>query len=488
MNPASTVLIVDDDVAVRLRLADLLQRAGPFAVHEAVDGPTGLAAAAALRPDLILLDVMMPGMTGYEVCAALRRDAATREIPVIMLSAAEESEAMLAALEAGADDFLRKPFFAPELRAKVQTITRLNRFRALAGERDRFRWLLDHSLEPLIIADARGALVYANERAREAFALGDETGVDVAAAIGRHYRAEPADAWAAWRELRLAPGEGFAIFHPETDQVATRWFEVEVQALDAQASETLLKFTNRSGFVRHELETFAFQHFISHKIRTPLNGLAPVLAFLAASEDSVLPAPASELLEIARRSAERLEHTLTHILSYHAAVFAPISQQIELERVPLAEVISRAAEAGGLDRQVRVTGERVDCAPPLFEVVLTELFENYAKFSAAPQVGLEVSVARVADRWELKVFAPGPGLPPEVLARLGRPYSQLEKKFTGEVPGIGLGLATVRLLLHSVGGDIRFTNHPEIPGLVSTVVVPLTFLPFAPDHASDRRH
>ena len=352
MKPASHVLVIDDDLAVRLRIGDLLRKQGEFVLHEAADGPTGLATATELRPDLILLDIMMPGMTGYEVCTALRQQDATREVPIIVLSAAEESQAMVAALEAGADDFLRKPFYAPELRAKVRTITRLNRARALASERDRFRWLLDHSLEPLVIADDKGALLYANSRAREVFALGDRLGVDVATAISRHFRAEPADAWAAWRELRLPAGEAFAIFQPETEQVAARWYQVELHALDATASQTLIKFTNRSGLVRHELETFAFQHLIAHKIRTPLNGLAPILGFLASTEAGNLPADVADLLNLARESAVRLERTLTGILAHHAAMFAPGPRHTAAERRPLAPAIIEAAEAAGLAGRV----------------------------------------------------------------------------------------------------------------------------------------
>lgn len=489
MSRRSNILVVDDDLAVRLRVGDLLRSAGDFTVNEAGDGRSGLALAMELKPDLVLLDIMMPGMTGLEVCAALRARSETREVPIIILSAAEESEAMLAALEAGADDFLRKPFYAPELRAKVQTITRLNRARALAGERDRFRWLLDHSLEPLVIADGKGALLYANSRARELFDLGEETGIDVVTAISRHYRAEPADAWAAWRELRLPPGEPFAIFQPETEQVGARWYQVELHALDAESSQVLIKFTNRSGMVRHELETFTFQHLISHKIRTPLNGLAPILSFLSSADRERLPEDVSALLDLAHQSAERLERTLTGVLSYHAAVFAPLDGTALQPRQSLIHTIAEAAETSGLKGRVTFSGpSRLTCTPELMEVVLGELFENYTKFSDAGEAGLEVALSWEHSRWELRLFAPGKGLPPDVLARLARPYGQLESKFTGEVPGIGLGLATVRLLLRSRGGDISFENHKRLTGLVTTVSVPRAFFSAETDHAHEQRN
>lgn len=487
MRSTTRVVIVDDDEAVRLRLTDLLTRLGSFSIHEAVDGPAGLALVKAVQPDLILLDIMMPGMTGLEVCAQLRAELATREIPIVVLSAAEESEAMVAALDAGADDFLRKPFFTPELAAKIRTITRLNRYRAISAERDRFRWLLDHSLEPLMLVDHCGRLLFANERAQTVFELGSETGIDIVSALSRRYQAEPPGAWAAWRELRWPKEESFAIFQLETDQVAARWYTVEFHALDAEASQTLIKFTNRTGAVRHELETYAFQHFISHKIRTPLNGLGPILTFLEATGDFDPESGTGELLKLARESAERLESTLTGILGYHAALFAAErpARRPRLDR-RLADVIASAAESVGLEGLVTVRApERIACAPELAGFVLTEVLDNYAKFSEAKQSGIRISVESEPTRWVLRLHASGAALPAEVLAQLGRPYAQLERAFSGEVPGMGLGLARAKVLLRSHGGDLAFENHPE-GGIVTKIQLTQAFLQILPENADFR--
>lgn len=484
MNRTSHVLVIEDDLAVRLRIGDLLAPCPGLLLHEACDGPSGLAAARQVRPDLILLDIMMPGMTGYEVCAALRADQQTREIPIIVLSAAEESEAIISALEAGADDFLSKPFSAPELKTKIQTITRLNRYRALAGERDRLRWLMDHSLEPLIVADNRGALVHANSRARELFDLDGTSGADIATVIGRHFRAEPADAWAAWRELRLPAGEAFSIYQPDSAQVAARWFSVELHALDGEASQTLLKFTNRTGLVRRELETFTFQHIISHKIRTPLNGILPILTFLTASEQTSLDPDTKDLLRLARESAERLESTLLGILEYQAALFAPRRANSNGGSKFLSDLMASAAATAGLQGRVTLCAPwGAALHPEILEVSLAELLENYAKFSDADSVGVHATLERADTRWELTLFAPGQGLPPDVIAQLGRPYAQLERTFSGEVPGMGLGLAKVRLLLRSIGGDLSFSSHVGSPGLVSHIHLPPAAFQLAAQHA-----
>jgi signal transduction histidine kinase len=124
------ILIVDDHEANRDTLVELLEGQG-YELLEASDGATALKVAAATRPDLVLLDVMMPGVDGYEVCRRLRADPRLAEVPVIIITALDDSASRLTGIEAGADDFMTKPFNRVELRARVRTITRLNRYRRL---------------------------------------------------------------------------------------------------------------------------------------------------------------------------------------------------------------------------------------------------------------------------------------------------------------------------------------------------------------------
>lgn len=471
MTAATRVLIVDDDLAARLRLRDLLERESGYEVVEAVDGYAAVEMIAQSLPDLILLDVMMPGMSGLDVCAQLRQQPRTREVPIIVLSAADESESMIAALDAGADDFLRKPFWAPELRAKVRNVARFNRYRALVQERDRFRWLLDRSQEPIVIADDSGAVTYANTEAKKLFGLNEVLSVDVAEMIGRHFRAEPETAISEWRQ-RAVDGGKFVIVQAETEHVGARWYEVEVQGLENRG-EALVKFTNCSGWVRRDLETFTFQHLIAHKIRTPLNGLGPVLQFIEAMHAESASAELQDLLRLAHGSAKRLEDTLCSVLRYHGAVFSAAPTGGVEKREPLAEVLTRAAQTVEL---TNVTTEGTDHSithPEMMEIVMIELLDNYAKFSRAKTDGLKiVCTTPDATGCEIRITAPGPDLPPDVVARLGRPYWQPERSFTGEVPGIGLGLATVRELLRWRGGDLKLERNEQIGGLESRLVLP----------------
>jgi DNA-binding response OmpR family regulator len=115
------VLVADDDPDIRSLVVLRLERSG-YEVVAAGDGEEALATALERNPDLALLDVMMPKLDGYEVTERLRREDATRHLPVILLTARVQETDIARGLEAGADDYVKKPFSPTELRARVQAV------------------------------------------------------------------------------------------------------------------------------------------------------------------------------------------------------------------------------------------------------------------------------------------------------------------------------------------------------------------------------
>jgi two-component system response regulator RegX3 len=115
------LLIVEDETAIRTGLVDVFTYHG-YAVDVAVDGPSGLAMARSGRYDLILLDVMLPGRNGYDVCEAIRQD--DREQPIIMLTAKSSDTDIIQGLALGADDYVTKPFSVAQLVLRVQAVLR----------------------------------------------------------------------------------------------------------------------------------------------------------------------------------------------------------------------------------------------------------------------------------------------------------------------------------------------------------------------------
>src|SRR5258707_7150414 len=121
--PAKQVLIVEDERPIREMIAFGLKRAG-FEVREAEDCRAARAALADQRPDLVLIDWMLPDMSGLELTRSLKRDRETRELPIIMLTARAEEGDKVAGLEGGADDYVTKPFSPRELLARINAVLR----------------------------------------------------------------------------------------------------------------------------------------------------------------------------------------------------------------------------------------------------------------------------------------------------------------------------------------------------------------------------
>ena len=117
---AKKILVIDDEPKIVEICQDYLIKAG-FEVVHAYDGPTGLAVAQHSQPDLVVLDLMLPGMDGLDVCRELRRES---NVPIIMLTARVEESDKLVGLELGADDYITKPFSPRELVARVRTVLR----------------------------------------------------------------------------------------------------------------------------------------------------------------------------------------------------------------------------------------------------------------------------------------------------------------------------------------------------------------------------
>ena len=128
---AQTILVVEDDPAIAELIRYNLTREG-FQVTLAADGDTALHAAAAQPPDLVVLDWMIPGLSGIEVCRRLRRQPGSKTLPIIMLTARGEEADRVEGLESGADDYMVKPFSPGELAARIRAV--LRRAGANAGD------------------------------------------------------------------------------------------------------------------------------------------------------------------------------------------------------------------------------------------------------------------------------------------------------------------------------------------------------------------
>jgi PAS domain S-box-containing protein len=171
------VLVADDNADMRDYVVRLLSQR--YAIEAVANGALALAAARAHPPDLVLTDVMMPGLDGFALLRELRADPRTRTIPVILLSARAGEESRVEGLDAGADDYLVKPFSARELLARVSTHLEMGRLRRQAAEREqrlraeveesqrRLETLLDNISDGFAMLDRAWRFIYVNQKGSE---------------------------------------------------------------------------------------------------------------------------------------------------------------------------------------------------------------------------------------------------------------------------------------------------------------------------------
>jgi DNA-binding response OmpR family regulator len=475
---SAKILIADDETMMRELLAECLTSA-EMEVIAVSSGPEALEKAAAIVPDLILLDVMMPGMDGFEVCRRLRQEPRLAEVPVILITALNDRESRLQGIEAGADDFVTKPYDSAELMARVKTITRLDRYRRLLAERVKFEWVVENSEAGYVLLDDDHRIVYANPAARIFLGrTGDgrppaETFPELAR---RRYRTEPLEAWSDWP---AASATARYLVRPESAEAGPLWLRLEVLDLPSRHdARRLVRLADETSKIVMKRDMWKFSSLVSHKLRTPLTTIIGGLEVLA---DDLDTAPREELagfIEMATGGAQRLKEEIVRVLD--------TLKVSDLAREPgegfapegLAALVTEvcrdlAIADPSVDVAAAAADRRLAVSPVAFELVLRELLGNAKKFhpKRAPSIAVRAVVA--GRDLHLTVGDDGVHVPPELLARVWVPYFQNEKGFSGSVDGMGLGLSVVASVIWGVGGSCRIHNRENGPGIVVELAIPL---------------
>lgn len=470
----SRILVIDDEVMVHQVIEAVLESEA-YTIITAISSKDGMRLANSELPDVILLDVMLPSIDGYEVCKQLRQSPATCRIPIVMISALSDRASRILGLQAGADDFLTKPIDSIELRIRVKNLVQLNRFRLLHEQDDLISCMLEEFPDGMVICAPNGFMVYANPTARKWLSLAPDkeiSGLSLPELRNSRFKckASPKD--------RL--NEFFCTlekwYQPENAQHPEQILNVRWSPRSLQGKDVIFGFIYDST-EHHSLNRMSliFQNLASHKLRTPLNALSGALEILSIEQPDL---DKNEWFRVASQSTSNLidlsDSLLRHVnpnlrqnfsgsfpVGSFAALIERLAHQLAMTKNPITVIHFRD------DRLALPVNEAG------LEVVFLSFLSNSVRFhpETNPQVEVHLGCSR-NQRIEIKMMDDGIRLSNRQLELLGTPFYQAEKHFTGNISGWGLNLALAIEIIESLDGTLSFYNRDDTPGFVICVDLP----------------
>ena len=466
------VLVADDIEASREALVSQVRALGHLCVACA-SGAQALQLLQDGRPDLLLLDLWMPDMDGFEVTRAVRAQVSNRWLPVIVTSALEGEAHFIDALSRGADDYLTRPVKPDLLAAKLAHYQRVLGLQAsLTRLSQRERLIHEHLPDAVMTLDQDGRLCEANLAARALLAhqtQNEPLGQNLASLLGRDI--------APWlrgdgveHDIELPLGEGSVLPMAVS---SSSW-------QSGSARYCTLVFRDQTERRRIERMKEEFLATVSHELRTPLTSIVGALGLLASGAAGTLTEPASGLLAVAQRNGERLSRLIDDVLDltklegnrlqFHARshALAPlINEALQANQGQAGRHgVALAFDCEAQDARAVVDADR-------FLQIMANLLSNAIKHTPSG-AAVRVRLAGCVDGWRIQVQDSGPGIAAHFRRHLFEKFSQADGSDRRAHGGTGLGLYITRMLVERMGGTIGAEpSHPDQPGACFQVTFPL---------------
>ncbi|HOX36978.1 MAG TPA: hybrid sensor histidine kinase/response regulator [Candidatus Brocadiia bacterium] len=456
--PKGTILVVDD-MPHNARLLRTYLESDGYRVFETHEAEEGVRLALNEVPDVVLLDIMMPRMDGYEVCRILRDSEQTRGVPIVMITALSGIDDKTRALEVGADDFISKPFNRAEILARVKSLMRIRYYQSLLAEKQKMDAIISDMADGIVVMDARWKIKKINKAAKNLLNLSIDVDSepDMMECLGRF-------------ELSIPPLELMALERPVTSfQIIrsdldlplylaaklTRVFDLAGR-IDSMAL-TLRDVTDE--LVSERLQS-DFLSFISHKLRTPVTVIKGFLDLFGKNAYGEIPPKLAEAINRVRNKVDELDSLHEKIITYVNCVSLAPEVNPEASLKAAIEKTWPTVKARYKNKHVELNLEMAEGFDTVaigeehLAILMDALLDNAVKFADKEICRVEIASRPIASMLELEIRDNGPGIPHEMYDRIFSGFYQCESHFSGNVSGLGIGLVVVKKVIDTYKGDV----------------------------------
>jgi two-component system sensor histidine kinase/response regulator len=421
------ILIVEDSPTQAERLRRLIQSKS-YRVRVASNGRLALALLREHRPHLVLSDIIMPELNGYDLCRAIKADETLRDIPVILVTALNDAKDIIRGIECGADNFIRKPYSEEYLLSRISHMLVNKKLREAPNSDGIALYLGDQ--KHFIHADRQQILDLLISTYEQAVQVNSELQARERQVI----------------ELNMRLAHHAAELENINREIALKNLEL------AEASRM------KSAFIAN----------MSHELRTPLNAIIGFTGALLMKLPGPLTPDQDKQLNTIRTSARHLLSLINDILDVAKIEAGKVT--LAVERVQCQDLLSQTADTlrplaaqKGLSLTVDVPAEPIviDSDKRALTQIIINLVNNAIKFT--DQGTVRVSLSQTMDEGhlltEFSVADSGAGIKPEDQSKLFQAFSQLDSTSTRHAEGAGLGLYLCQNLANLLGGRLYFTSQ-----------------------------
>ncbi len=476
--PKADILAIDDTPENLALLSQMLTDKG-YKVRSVTKGSTAIRGAKAVPPDLILLDVKMPEMNGYQVCQALKADPRTCNIPVIFISALGDVFDKVKGFEVGGVDYITKPFQVEEVLARLDTHltirnlqieleTQNARLQQEIAEKtaaeDKFARAFRSCPNPIAIATYdSGRVLEVNKSFLEM------SGYTAAEVIARNLdRIYSTSALGVYRQaIAKVNSQGFVRnleleFQTKSGQVKIVLLSLEL--IEIGKTKCILQIMNDIT-ERKRLEN-EFISLVSHELRTPMTSTIGALDLLNSGQLGTLSDRGKQILQVAIRNSERLIRLVNDILDLERIksgklAIEPKPCQLEPLLVQAVETMQAMAQKAGVKLLLEPCDVTLNLDSDRILQALTNLLSNGIKFTEPGgtvklQAGVysDSKVNPKLNRCQIRVRDTGRGIPEDKLESIFERFQQVDASDSRSKGGTGLGLAICRQIVERHNGKI----------------------------------